>query len=165
MSDLYISWPDYHQKIESLAVKIYQSGWEFNQIICIAKGGLRIGDILSRLFRQPLGIISAASYGGKDNQNRGSIKFSSHISLVNNTLGDKLLLVDDLVDSGVTLEQTIQWLNLHFSGEIKEIKTAVIWYKGCSVLAPDYYLQYLPDNPWIHQPFEKYEQITPADLM
>ena len=54
MSDLYISWEEYHQQIETLAVKIYQSQWEFDQIVCIAKGGLRIGDILSRLFDTPL---------------------------------------------------------------------------------------------------------------
>ncbi|WP_375340568.1 hypothetical protein [Okeania sp. SIO3I5] len=28
MSDLYISWPEYHQTIEYLAAKIYQSQWE-----------------------------------------------------------------------------------------------------------------------------------------
>jgi len=29
---------------------------------------------------------------------------------------------------------------------------------------PDYYVSYLPDNPWIHQPFEYYEQASPADV-
>jgi hypoxanthine phosphoribosyltransferase len=164
MSDLYVSWSEYHKKIEALAVKIYQSGWKFNQIVCIAKGGLRIGDTLSRLFRQPLAIISAVSYGGEDNQKRGTIKFSSHISLVNERLGDRVLLVDDLVDSGTTLEKTIQWLNFNFYEDIQEIKTAVIWHKNSSIFIPDYYIEYLADNPWIHQPFEKYEQITPADL-
>jgi hypoxanthine phosphoribosyltransferase len=58
MSDLYISWPDYHHKIEQLAVKIYQSSWEFNQIVCLARGGLRIGDILSRIYNQPLAWVN-----------------------------------------------------------------------------------------------------------
>jgi hypothetical protein len=26
-------------------------------------------------------------------------------------------------------------------------------------------VDYLPDNPWIHQPFEPYEQMTPQQLM
>ncbi|MFN7557683.1 MAG: phosphoribosyltransferase, partial [Microcystis sp.] len=30
---------------------------------------------------------------------------------------------------------------------------------------PDYYVEYYPDNPWIHQPFERYELITPQDLL
>lgn len=37
MLDLYVSWEEYHQNIETLAVKIYQSGWDFNQIVCLAK--------------------------------------------------------------------------------------------------------------------------------
>jgi uncharacterized protein len=40
----------------------------------------------------------------------------------------------------------------------------VLWYKVCSEFKPDYYVDYLPDNPWIHQPFEQYETLTPADL-
>jgi uncharacterized protein len=57
MSDLHISWDEYHRSIELLAEKIAASQWEFNQIICIARGGLRIGDILSWIFHQPLAII------------------------------------------------------------------------------------------------------------
>ena len=29
---------------------------------------------------------------------------------------------------------------------------------------PDYHVDYLPDNPWIHQPFEVYDTMRPADL-
>ena len=65
MSDLYVSWSEYYQTIEQLAIQIDHSGWEFNQIVCIAKGGLRVGDIFSRLFDRPLAIMSAASYGVK----------------------------------------------------------------------------------------------------
>ena len=79
-------------------------------------------------------------------------------------LGDRILLVDDLVDSGATLQQTIPWLKQYYGSRIKEIRTAVLWYKACSVIAPDYYVEYLPDNPWIHQPFEHYEQIDLAEL-
>ncbi|MFM7670199.1 MAG: phosphoribosyltransferase, partial [Betaproteobacteria bacterium] len=41
-----------------------------------------------------------------------------------------------------------------------EIRSAVIWYKACSVTRPDYFVEYLPENPWIHQPFEMYDEIT-----
>jgi len=49
MADLYVTWDDYHHAIERLAAKIHDSGWHFNQIVCIARGGLRIGDTLSRI--------------------------------------------------------------------------------------------------------------------
>ncbi len=164
MSDLYVSWDDYHQKIEQLAVKVYQSNWQFNQIICLAKGGLRVGDILSRLFDQPLAILSTSSYGGPANQVRGSITFGQDLTKTTANLGSRVLLVDDLVDSGVTLKKTLDWLDRKYGFYIDEIRTAVLWYKECSIITPDYYVDYLPDNPWIHQPFEPYEQMIAADL-
>jgi hypothetical protein len=164
MSDLYVSWEQYRQNIETLAVKVYQSGWNFNQIVCLAKGGLRVGDIFCRLYKQPLAILSASSYGGTGNRIRGEIVFSKHISMTTEKLGNRVLLVDDLVDSGISLQKAIEWLKKHHGGEIEQIRTAVIWYKACSAIAPDYYLDYLSDNPWIHQPFEEYELMTPEQL-
>ncbi|MFB2936226.1 phosphoribosyltransferase [Aerosakkonemataceae cyanobacterium BLCC-F154] len=164
MSDLYVSWSDYNTNIEQLAVKIYQSNWKFNQIVCLARGGLRIGDTLSRIYRLPLAILAASSYGGEDNRVRGALTFSNHITMTTSELGSHILLVDDLVDSGVTLEQSVIWLKENFSEQVKEVRTAVLWYKDCSVIAPDYYVAYLPDNPWIHQPFERYENIDLAQL-
>jgi hypothetical protein len=163
MPDLYVSWSDYNQKIEQLAAKIYHSHWHFNQIVCLAKGGLRLGDILARLYKQPLAILATSSYVGPGKQERGSLVFSQHLTMTAGEMGSRILLVDDLVDSGITLEQSIPWLQERYP-QIEEIRTAVLWYKACSVIAPDYYVDYFPDNPWIHQPFEHYEDMNPADL-
>ena len=159
-SDLYVSWTDYHHAIEKLALKVYESGWEFNQIVCLARGGLRVGDLLSRLYRKPLAILFASSYGGTGDRQRGSLTFSSNLTMTGSNLGSHVLLVDDLVDSGVTLQKTIPWLQEHYAQDVQEIRTAVLWYKACSVYAPDYYVDFLPHNPWIHQPFELYEEMT-----
>jgi len=165
ISDFYVSWSDYHQTIEQLAIQIYESHWAFNQIVCIAKGGLRVGDILSRLFEQPLAIISASSYGGNNNQTRAQLTISKHLSTTTPQLGDKILLVDDLVDSGNSLKGSLEWLKQHYQQDITEIRSAVLWRKQCSTIIPDYYVYYLENNPWIHQPFENYEQMTIHDLV
>lgn len=164
MSDLYVSWSQYHQTIEQLAIKIDQSDWKFNQIVCIAKGGLRVGDILSRIFEQPLAIFSASSYGGNNNQTRGEIKLSKSLSMSTSYLGNQVLLVDDLVDSGASLKASLDWLKQTYQQDIVEVRTAVLWWKKCSVITPDYYVHYLPNNPWIHQPFEHYERMNIAGL-
>ncbi|GAA6617459.1 phosphoribosyltransferase [Scytonema sp. NUACC26] len=165
MPDLYVSWSDYHRKIEQLAAKIYQSGWEFNQIVCLARGGLRVGDILSRIYKQPLAILATSSYSGAGKQERGKLIFSRHLTMTTEHLGSRILVVDDLVDSGITLQQCIPWLQENSLSPIEDIRTAVLWYKACSVIVPDYYIDYLADNPWIHQPFELYEFMNPTDLM
>ena len=63
---LYVSWDEYHLLIERLALKVYASGWEFEQILCLARGGLRPGDVLSRVFDKPLGIMSTSSYRAQE---------------------------------------------------------------------------------------------------
>jgi hypoxanthine phosphoribosyltransferase len=161
---LYVSWEEYHLLIERLAALIYQSYWQFDQIICLAKGGLRIGDILARLYRFPLGVLAATSYGGKDNQVRGSLTFAPTLTMTSREMGQRVLLVDDLADSGMTLKSGTLWLQSHYPQQIVEVKTAVLWYKACSVVTPDYFVEYLPHNPWIHQPFEVYEQLDLAEL-
>ena len=165
MADLYITWDDYHTKIETLAATIHRSGWSFNQIVCLARGGLRIGDTLSRLYDVPLAILSASSYGGKEGRDRSTLVFSEDLTKTTLHLGSRIFLVDDLVDSGITLQRTLPWLDRKYGFYIEEVRTAVIWYKACSVIKPDYYVDYLGDNPWIHQPFEKYETMKPEDCV
>jgi uncharacterized protein len=169
MSKLQVSWIEYHRQIEKLAIQIYESGWEFDQILCLARGGLRVGDILSRIFDKPLAILAVKSYSQDGKQE--DIKFASHLTMTTASLGDRLLVVDDLVDSGMTLQKTLTWLQhdqkdpkKNTSEAIAQVKTAVIWYKACSVFAPDFFVEYLPDNPWIDQPFEIYESMGLAQL-
>ena len=52
-----------------------------------------------------------------------------------------------------------------FQGNIKSIKTAVLWKKKDSTFEPDYCAQKLDSNPWIVQPFEHYEEIRVSDLI
>jgi hypothetical protein len=108
--------------------------------------------------------MSASSYGGEKNQIRGEIQLSRHLAMTTPQLGNQVLVVDDLVDSGVSLQVTLDWLKQHYP-DIIEIRSAVLWRKDCSIITPDYYVYYLKDNPWIHQPFEQYEQMSVEDLV
>ncbi len=164
LTDLHISWSEYHRTIEQLALMVHRSEWSFNQIVCLAKGGLRIGDILCRMSGQPLAILSTASYGGEGNRTRGSLTFSKDLSMTTANLGSRVLLVDDLVDSGQSLKRSISWLQHRYGFYIDEVRTAVLWHKDCSIITPDYAVHYLEDNPWIHQPFERYEEMKWDDL-
>ena len=166
MSDLYVSWDDYHHAIERLAANIHASGFKFDQIICLARGGLRVGDVLSRIFDQPLAVLATQSYfstGDKSGEAQGDLTIGQHMAKVNERLGERILLVDDLVDSGKTMQEVMEHLKLRYPGIIA-VKTAVIWKKGCSVFAPDYWADDLPENPWIHQPFEYYDKVLPEAL-
>ena len=78
MADTYITWQKYMRDIEELAVKVDDDGFKFNQIVCIAKGGLRVGDIIQRIFDVPLAIMSVESYHGDGVKNQqGGIVFGN----------------------------------------------------------------------------------------
>ncbi|MDR2990846.1 MAG: phosphoribosyltransferase domain-containing protein, partial [Burkholderiaceae bacterium] len=79
-------------------------------------------------------------------------------------IAGRVLLVDDLADTGVTLQAVVERLRSSYP-PITELRSAVIWSKGCSAFKADYAVEDLPTDPWIHQPFENYDTMTPEKLL
>ena len=73
----------------------------------------------------------------------------------------KVLLVDDLSDTGLTLNKSIDWLKEYdpIKNYIKEIKTACLWKKKSSSFTPDFCPILLKNEPWIVQPSEYYDEV------
>ncbi len=161
---LYVSYDEYHNLVEKLAIKVYQSGWEFDTILCLARGGMRPGDILSRIFDKPLAIMSTSSYRAEAGTVQGQLDIARYITTPKGEIAGRVLLVDDLADSGVTLRRVVDQLKNNYK-PITELRSAVIWTKGVSTFVPDYQVEFLPTNPWIHQPFESYDNLSPEKLL
>lgn len=160
---LWVNDAEYHRSIEKLALKVHESGWTFDQVLCLARGGLRPGDLFSRIFDVPLAILSTSSYREEAGTKQGSLDIGKYIAMTKGSLSGNVLLVDDLVDSGVTLQRVQQHLKEHYPA-VNEVRSAVIWCKACSTIKPDYYVDFLDTNPWIHQPFEEYDGLRPHQL-
>src|SRR5881392_1358601 len=111
---LHVSWDEYNTLVERLALRIYESAFAFNQVICIARGGLRVGDVLSRIFELPLAILSTHSYAADGGTTRGELIIAEHMTMTAPRLGDRVLLVDDMVDSGHTLALVYRTLPQRF---------------------------------------------------
>jgi hypoxanthine phosphoribosyltransferase len=161
---LYVSYGEYHNLVEKLAIKIHQSGWAFDTILCLARGGMRPGDILSRIFDKPLAIMSTSSYRANAGTTQGHLDIAKYITTPQGEIAGRVLLVDDLADSGHTLQAVVKMLRERYA-PITELRTAVIWTKGVSAFQPDYSVEYLPTNPWIHQPFEVYDRMRIEDVL
>ncbi len=161
---LYVSYDEFHSLIEKLAIQIYQSNWDFDTILCLARGGLRPGDILSRIFDKPLAIMSTSSYRAEAGTVQGNLDIARYITTPKGEIAGRVLLVDDLADSGHTLASVINQLTKDYP-PIVELRSAVIWTKAISVFQPDYSVEFLPTNPWIHQPFESYDALRPEHLL
>ncbi|SPE24448.1 Nicotinate phosphoribosyltransferase [Burkholderiales bacterium] len=162
-ASLHVDWPEYHRLIERLAVLVYESGYRFDFLLCLARGGMRVGDVLSRVFEVPLAILAASSYREAGGTVAGELDIARFITSTRGEPAGRLLLVDDLVDSGNTLQRVGEHLRQRFPA-IQELRTAVLWYKEVSLVAPDYFVERLANNPWIYQPFERYDGLRPGEL-
>lgn len=165
MKDLHVSWEEYQKLIETLAFNVYDSGWKFDSLLCLSRGGLRPGDVLSRIFDMPLNILATSSYREAAGTVQGELDIGKYIASARpDSLKGKVLLVDDLVDSGLTFKKVKEHL-VKTVPAITEVRTAVLWWKAGSQVEPDYYVEYLGDNPWIHQPFEIYDTMRLGQLV
>ena len=164
---LIIDWKQYNLIVEKLAINIFDSGFKPDLLIGIMRGGAPIIDVLSRVFKTKCAYLAVESYSGENIEDQqGELIFSRELSSTVQNMSGNILLCDDLSDTGVTLSRSIEWLKNYkqLKNKIKSIKTAVLWKKADSTFEPDYCAQRLNDNPWIVQPFEKYEEIRIEDL-
>ena len=137
---LIISWDDYNSIVEKLAIKIHDN-YKPDLLIGIMRGGAPIIDVLSRVFKLKCAYLAVESYSGKGIEDQqGKLTFSREMSSTVQNLGGNLLLCDDLSDTGVTLNRSIEWLKKYppLKGKIKSIKTAVLWKKAKSTFNPDF---------------------------
>ena len=159
---LIISFEEYLDTVEKLALKIHQN-YKPTVLVGIMRGAAPIIDILSRILKLPTAYIVIQSYSGKGIEDKlGKLMFAREISsLAVPKDFNKVLLVDDLSDTGLTLNKSIEWLQNYnpIKDHIEEIKTACLWKKKSSTFTPDFCSVLLNHDPWIVQPTEHYEEI------
>ncbi len=166
-----ISSKEYLESIEKLAIMIDESGFKPSHIISIARGGLRVGDVLSRLFRVRSSYLGVESYdiaekGKVSDKQKDEIIFSRDISSTTQDYGHSILICDDLVDSGKSLIYTKKFLLNYepFKGKNINFKTAVLHQKPSSKITPDYVVEKMSTNDWLVYDYEKFELISISDL-
>ena len=165
---LIISFEEYTKIVEKLAIEIHNN-YKPTVLVGIMSGAAPILDILSRILKLPIAYIVIQSYSGKGMEDKqGQLIFAREISsLAENKDFNKVLLVDDLSDTGLTLNKSIEWLKKYepIKNYIKEIKTACLWKKKSSTFNPDFCPIKLESDPWIVQPTEHYEELSMEEII
>ena len=165
---LIISFEEYTKIVEKLAIEIHKK-YQPTVLVGIMRGAAPIIDILSRIMKLPTAYIVIQSYSGKGMEDKqGKLIFAREISsLAKNEDFSKVLLVDDLSDTGLTLNKSIDWLKNYDSTKnfIKEVKTACLWKKKSSRFEPDFCPIKLDSDPWIVQPTEHYEELSIQEII
>jgi len=160
---LIITFEEYTEIVEKLAIQIHKQ-YKPTVLVGIMRGAAPILDILSRVLKLPIAYIVIQSYSGKSTEDKqGELMFAREISsLAKNKDFKRVLLIDDLSDTGLTLNKSIEWLKNYgpTKNYINEIKTACLWKKKSSTFEPDFCPVKLKSDPWIVQPTEHYEELS-----
>tara|TARA_B100001057_G_scaffold483122_1_gene559450 strand:- start:1775 stop:2296 length:522 start_codon:yes stop_codon:yes gene_type:complete len=163
-----VGWEEYKKIVEKLAIEVHKN-YEPTVLIGIMRGAAPIIDILSRILKLPIAYIVIQSYSGKGLEDQqGQLMFAREISsLADKKDFNKVLLIDDLSDTGLTLNKSIEWLKNYGPTKdyIKEVKTACLWKKKSSKFEPDFCSIRLSSDPWIVQPTEHYEELSIEELI
>lgn len=143
---LYVSWKEFDSYCVNLSNKLRD--WAPNAIMAVARGGLMVGVRLSHLLEDvKIGYVEVKYY--IDSETRKP-RPAMVLPPTMNVSSMKVVVVDDVVDTGDTLKLVIENLMLQ---NPSEIKTATLTYKKWSKVKPDYY-SFGPVDKWVVFPWE-----------
>ena len=155
----YISPQDLLDDSFRLGAMVYDSGFRPSFILALWRGAAPIG-IAVQEFLACRGVetdhiaIRTSSYTGIDKQSREIAIYGTNYLVKKVTHGDRLLIVDDVFDTGHTIEALINHLREKARRNAPEdIRVAVPWYKPArnqTGRVPDYYLHETGD--WLKFP-------------
>ncbi|MDB6061251.1 MAG: PRPP-binding protein adenine/guanine phosphoribosyltransferase [Verrucomicrobiaceae bacterium] len=135
-----LSWDEFHRDTRALAAQLIASGGRWQGLIAIARGGLIPAGILAReLNLRLVDTLCIASYA-HDKQG-----IPQTLKIIDGD-GAGFLLVDDLVDSGVTA---------HIARQLLPRATfATVYAKPQGKSAADYWQREFTQDTWIHFPWD-----------
>ncbi len=148
MDFLTLDWNELHKKTFELSQKL--KGQKIDLIVAIARGGLAISHILSDFLNTSVTSFTISSYSNLKQTNQLNITHKIGADPKNK----KILLVDDVSDSGKTFMKGIEYLR---GLGTEEILTASIFIKPETKYKPDFYIG--ETNSWIVFPYEMRETI------
>ncbi|MGI9224674.1 MAG: phosphoribosyltransferase [Woeseiaceae bacterium] len=152
-----------------LGIRILESGFEPTMIIAIWRGGTPVGMAVQEVLSY-CGIASdhiairTSSYVGVDQ--RGAVAVHGLNYIIKKIChDDRVLIVDDVFDTGNTIVAVIDELTRRARGNTPEdIRVAVPWFKPSrneTSIAPDYFLHETAE--WLVFPHEL-DALTPEEL-
>ena len=142
-----VSWDQFHRDSRALAWRLHEAG-PFDALVCITRGGLVPAAIVAReLNVRMIETVCIASY--QDYRNQGDIKvikgITAEITAMGST-GRRVLIVDDLVDTGKTAKVVRELLPAaHF---------ATVYAKPMGRPLVDTFVTEVSQDTWIYFPWD-----------
>jgi xanthine phosphoribosyltransferase len=140
-----VSWDQFHRDSRALAWRLSGTG-AYSAIVCITRGGLVPAAIVAReLGIRVIETISIASYSNEFKQ--GDLQVLKGISAeLKPEDGKKLLVIDDLVDTGKTMQLVRQI--------VPEAHVATVYAKPLGRPLVDTFVTEVSQDTWIYFPWD-----------
>jgi len=155
---LYVSWSEYHDIVNEIVKQVEKSGFSPQLIVGIARGGLIPGVQLSNVLDTKFGILWLA----RCSSNNAAFSLPSNESItiegkiLKNIPEKKVLIVDDIVDEGVTKEVATGILK---GMKAKEVRFACLFVNGRRQKRDCVdYCSRVTQGEWVVFPWEKQEE-------
>ncbi|MCE4602431.1 MAG: hypothetical protein F7C08_03835 [Desulfurococcales archaeon] len=145
-----VTWADVEDAIDDIAAKIKASGLKPDAIIGIMRGGI----IPARLLADSLDVQEILTMEIKLYQSIGVKSAQPYIKypIIRELRGLRVLIVDDISDSGLSLQLAVEAVSLYYPASIS---TATLYVKPWTRMHPDYYSK--TTDKWIIFPWERHE--------
>ncbi|MDO4665413.1 MAG: phosphoribosyltransferase [Actinomycetaceae bacterium] len=152
-----LSWQTFGDGMRQLASQIYESGWMPDLVVAVARGGLLpAGAISYALGTKSIGTMNVEFYTDIAETLPEPVVLPPLMD-TSALAGKKVLVVDDVADSGKTLALVIDLVSKFGvvaddeTVPVSEVRSAVIYEKSRSIVKPDYVWKRTED--WINFPW------------
>ena len=138
MQKRYYPYGEFREDLKALIEKIDE---DFDVLMPISRGGLSMGQMLGEFYGiREVYAVNTISYD--ETKKRESVTVFNLPTLKE---GQRVLILDDIVDSGDTLVELLKVLKINYPTII--FKTATIFYKPTAIIEPNWWVK----NPeaWI----------------
>jgi xanthine phosphoribosyltransferase len=142
-----VSWDQFHRDARALAWRLAGAG-PFNALVCITRGGLVPAAIVAR--ELGIRVIETVCVSSSEHQKHGNLKvlkkIADEVVGAGGGQGEKVLIVDDLVDTGRTAKLVRELLpKAHF---------ATVYAKPMGRPQVDTFITEVSQDTWIFFPWD-----------
>lgn len=149
-----LGWDQFGEASRELAQTVVDSGFEPEVVVAIARGGLLLaGSISYALGAKACGALNVEFYTGVGTVLPEPVVLPPMID-EGALAGKRVLLVDDVSDSGRTLAKVVELISAWGA----EVKTVCLYTKPRTILAPDF--EWRRTDKWITFPWSSLPPVT-----
>jgi len=146
------TWDEIYEMLLNLAEKIQKDKFRPDLIVGICRGGWPPARVMSDLLGNPKMANISVEFYVDVAETKSKPMLTQPVSVP--VKGKKVLIMDDVADTGKTLKVVKEHL---FSRGAEEVKIATIYYKPWSTVIPDYYEK--ETRRWVVFPWERKETV------